>query len=83
MTIINQEWLETVNNKADLYQDNQIGILDFSNDELQYLIYWNFGISGAWETDWTRNAKAELKARGLEYSETRANEIESLAETFY
>lgn len=83
MVTINKEWLEEVNNKADLYENNRIGILDFSNDELQYLIYWNFGVSGAWETDYSRNARAELIARGLEYSQARAEEIDALAEQYY
>jgi hypothetical protein len=83
MDTINKQWIENLNNKANLYENNKIPLVDFSNSELQYLIYWNWGYSGAYAAADTINAKNELIARGLEYNETIAEQINELAEEFY
>lgn len=83
MDIINREWLNKVNDIAEAYENGRAGIIDFSNDQLQYLIYWNFGYSGCSESDYSKNCRAELIARGLEYSEEHAESIEALAEQYY
>lgn len=78
--MITRDWAGKLNDKANLYEDNKIPIIDFSNDELQYLIYWNWGYSGVSNAADTINAKNELIARGLEYNESRAEEINRLLE---
>lgn len=83
MDIINADWVERVNFRADQYQDGYINITEFTNDELQYLVYWNFGISGAAVSPWAKDAMAQLKARGVEYSQEHAEKIEALAEQYY
>ena len=80
---ITREWLNELQDKANLYEDNKIPIIDFDNDQLQYLIYWNWGYSGVAEAADTINAKNELIARGLEYDAKRAEEISELCEEFY
>jgi hypothetical protein len=83
MDTINKQWIENLNNKANLYENNKIPLVDFSNSELQYLIYWNWGYSGVSAAADTINAKNELIARGLEYNETIAEQINELAEELY
>lgn len=83
MDNINREWLNEVDEIATAYENGQRGILDFTNDQLQYLIYWNFGYSGCMESQHSINARAELQARGLAYDQSRAECIELLAEKHY
>ena len=83
MDIINREWVHNTNIIAEEYENGRVGIIDFTNDQLQYLIYWNFGYSGCSESDYSKNCRAELIARGLVYDETRATNIDALAEVFY
>jgi hypothetical protein len=83
MDTINKQWIVNLNIKASLYENNKIPLVDFSNSELQYLIYWNWGYSGVSAAADTINAKNELIARGLEYNETIAEQINELAEEFY
>lgn len=77
---INRNWMDKLNDKANLYEDNKLPIIDFSNDELHYLIYWNWGYSGVSTAADTINAKNELIARGIEYNEARAEEINNIVE---
>jgi hypothetical protein len=80
MDTINKQWIENLNNKANLYENNKIPLVDFSNSELQYLIYWNWGYSGVSASDYTINAENELNARGIRYNENIAEQINELAE---
>ena len=80
MDIINKQWIKNLNDKANLYENNKIPLVDFSNSELQYLIYWNFGYSGITTSDYTINAENELNARGIRYNEALVEEINEKAE---
>ncbi len=46
MDTINKEWLIETNNLADQLEAGEIGLDKFTDDQLHYLIYWNFGYSG-------------------------------------
>jgi len=78
--IINSEWIIKLDQMVEDYIHNKIGILDFSNDQLQYLIYWNFGYSGITTSDYAINAENELNARGIKYNEALVEEINEKAE---
>jgi hypothetical protein len=80
---MNKDWLDNLNDKANLYEDNQIPIKEFSNSELHYLIYWNWGYSGVSSAADTINSIKELKARGIDYNEKLAEEINELTEGLY
>ena len=82
---INKDWIIKTNELADQLENtsnNQL-IKQFSNDQLQYLIYWNWGYSGIGYSYETVLSEEELKSRGLEYNETLADEINELCEEVY
>jgi len=80
---INKEWLINTNNLADRYDAGEISITEFSNDQLQWLIYWNWGYSGAFAAPETKTAEYELIARGNEYNQEYAELIETEASKYY
>jgi hypothetical protein len=80
---INRNWIDKLHDKANLYEDNKLPIIDFSDTELHYLIYWNWGYSGVSTAADTINAKNELIARGIEYNEELAEQINELCEELY
>ena len=80
---INTEWLITTNNMANNLENGLNNITDFSNDQLHYLIYFNWGYSGPSITDMTNDAENELIARGLAYNNELAEAIDQLCEELY
>lgn len=80
---INTEWLITTDNMALDYENGLNNITDFSNDQLTYLIYFNWGYSGPSITHMTNAAENELAARGLAYNNELAEVINELAESYY
>lgn len=80
---INTEWLITTDNMANDYESGINKISDFSNDQLHYLIYCNWGYSGPSITDMTNDAENELTARGLAYNNELAEAIELVASNYY
>ena len=80
---INTEWLITTNNMAYNLENGLNNITDFSNDQLHYLIYFNWGYSGPSITDMTIDAENELIGRGLAYNNELAQAIDELAECYY
>ena len=80
---INTEWLITTNNMAYNLENGLNNITDFSNDQLHYLIYFNWGYSGPSITNMTIDAENELTARGLAYNDELAEEIVNKAEELY
>jgi len=78
--IINEQWMKHLENTITLYENSIATIKDFSNDQLNYLIYWNFGFSGPSLNNDTKAAVNELKRRGVEYDEKRVEKINELSE---
>lgn len=83
MDDINSDWLVYTGELADKLEAGEIGITEFSNDQLQWLVYYNFGYSGAWVTKETQLAEAELIRRGTPYNSEYAELIVEKAEEFY
>jgi hypothetical protein len=83
MDNIDKEWLINTNNLADLYDAGEISITEFSNDQLQWLIYWNWGFSGTYVAPEAKTAENELIARGVEYNQEYAELIETKASNYY
>ena len=83
MDTIDKQWLEETNHLADMFEDGEMSISRFTNDQLQWLIYWNFGYSGAAVAFAAEMAMNELKSRGKPYDENEAEAIEQVASKFY
>ena len=75
MDTINADWLKQVDELADLYDDGHIGISSFTSDQLHYLIYWNWGVSGVYIPASVVAAEAELGRRNIPYNEEYAELI--------
>lgn len=80
---INTEWLITTDNMANDYENGLNSIIDFSTDQLHYLIHFNWGYSGAGVAKATICAENELAARGLAYNNELAELLVELAEPYY
>ena len=80
---INENWLNKTDELADLFERGEISIEQFSNDQLHYLIYWNFGVSGVHIMPETILAEKELEYRGEPYNEEYAELINAAAEEHY
>ena len=82
MDNINENWLNKTDELADLFERGDINIDRFTDDQLHYLIYWNFGVSGVSIMPETKAAEAELIKRNNPYSEEYAELISNKAEEF-
>ena len=80
---INKEWLINTNDLADRYDAGEISINEFSNDQLQWLVYWNWGFSGITTAKQTEAAENELIARGCPYNQELAEQLELAASNYY
>ena len=84
MDTINKEWLDATEVLANKYEnDNSVGLSEFSDDQLHYLIYWNWGYSGPVVVNETKEAEAELIRRGRTLNDDRAVEIVDITEELY
>ena len=84
MDTINKEWLDATEVLANKYEnDNSVGLSEFSDDQLHYLIYWNWGYSGPVVVNETKEAEAELIRRGRPFNVDRAAEIADITEELY
>ena len=83
MDNINENWLNRTDVLADLYERGLIEFGRFSDDQLHYLIYWNFGVSGPSTMPETIKAQEELIKRDNPYFEEYAELISNKAEEFY
>ena len=83
MDNINENWVIRTDELADLYERGDISIDWFSDDQLMYLIYWNFGVSGVYIMPESQAAATELNRRGNPYSDEYAQLIVDKAEEFY
>jgi hypothetical protein len=65
---------------SDDINENWLAITD---DQLHYLIYWNFGVSGTYIMPETKLAEAELIRRDNPYNELYAGLIDTKASESY
>jgi hypothetical protein len=82
MDNIDENWVIRTDELADLYERGDISIDWFSDDQLMYLIYWNFGVSGVYIMPETKAAEAELIERNNPYNEEYAELISNKAQEF-
>lgn len=80
---ITENWVNRLDELADLFERGLIEIDKFSDDQLHWLIYYNFGVSGVRIMPETKLAEKELIRRGNEYNEEYAQLIVDKAEEFY
>ena len=83
MDNINEDWVIRTDELADLFERKDISIDWFSDDQLHYLIYWNFGVSGVSIMPETIMAKVELNKRNNPYNEEYAELVSNKAQEFY
>jgi hypothetical protein len=83
MDTINKEWVIQTSDLADLYEAKEIELDKFTDDQLHYLIYWNWGYSGPVVVNETKEAEAELIRRGRTLNDDRAVEIVDITEELY
>ena len=82
MDNINENWVIRTDELADLYERGDISIDWLSDDQLMYLIYWNFGVSGVYIMPETKAAEAELIKRDNPYNEEYAELISNKAQEY-
>jgi len=80
---INKDWLLDTTNLADAYEAGEVSISEFTNDQLHWLIYFNWGNSGAYQVPETTVSLNELAARGVVYNGELAELIENKTQQYY
>jgi hypothetical protein len=80
---INENWLIRVDELANQLELGQIDINRFTDDQLTYLIYWNFGVSGAYVMRETKLAEEELIRRNNPYDSDYAELLEAETSKYY
>ncbi len=83
MDNLSRDWLIRTNELADLYEAKEINLDEFSDDQLIYLIYWNWGYSGPSKVNEVKDCEAELIRRNNPYTEDYAIKLIELTEEFY
>lgn len=78
--IINAEWAERTDVLAGYSYTQPDLIKGFTNDQLAFSIYWNFGISGADTHRLAKLALSELNTRGVEYNNEWGQAVNTLVE---
>jgi hypothetical protein len=68
MIKIDYDWMVEMNSVADKAENDYNLIKDMTDEQLAYLVYWNWGYSGAQNADVTKAAINELAARGVDYN---------------
>jgi len=80
---IDHNWVERIEELADRLEKGEKVINRFTDDQLHYLIYWNFGYSGITVSDYTIMCEDELNNRGIRYNQKLAELIVDTAEEIY
>jgi len=83
MDTITTDWIKRIETLAMSLERGENVISEFSNDQLHYLIYWNFGYSGITTSDYTIMCEDELNNRGIRYSHKLAELIVDTVEELY
>jgi hypothetical protein len=79
---IDYDWLVEMNSVADLAENDYTILQLMSNEQLSYLVYWNWGYSGVCMVEVASKAKSILISRGVDY-ESLGAEIEELVSQYY
>ncbi len=80
---ITKDWVIEVNELADRYDSGDMKLEEFTYDQLTYLIYWTWGISGINETVSTKLSKRVLEERGVPYNDEYANQLVTITEEWF
>ena len=83
MDKINENWLIRTDELASELEKGYITIDRLSDDQLVWLIYYNWGYSGAYIMPETQLAEAELINRGNPYNWEYAERLVELTEEYY
>lgn len=67
MTKIDYDWMVEMNSVADKAENDYTLIKDMTDEQLAYLVYWNWGYSGP-NVEVTKEATKVLVARGVDYN---------------
>lgn len=82
MVNVDYDWLVEMNEYADKAEQDH-SILDSMTDEqLSYLVFWNWGYSGAVMAEVTEQAIKVLVARGVDY-ELLGEQVDQACEQYY
>jgi hypothetical protein len=79
---IDYDWLVEMNSLADKAENDHSILGTMTDEQLSYLVYWNWGYSGAIMAEVTRAAIKVLSARGVDY-ELLGEQMEELASQYY
>ena len=82
MDNINENWVIRTDEMAYKFEQGDLTVDKFTDDQLTYLIYWNFGVSGVSIMKETKLAEEELIRRGNPYSEDYAEELNAKTEDY-
>jgi len=80
MVIINEEWLTDMNEMADRAEADHSYLSIMTDEQLSYLVYWNWGYSGP-VVEVAREAEKLLIARGVDYN-TLGEQINAQTEQY-
>lgn len=83
MTTFDYDWLVAMNAMADKAENDHGYLPVMSNEQLCYLVYWNWGYSGPSNTEVTKAAINELVARGIENYNEIGEMVEEQVSQYY
>lgn len=82
MDNIDYDWLVECNDVADLAEKDHTILQLMTNEQLSFLVYWNWGYSGCIMAEATSKAIKILTARDVDYN-TLGAEVEAVVEQYY
>ena len=82
MVNIDYDWLVETNAIADEAEADHTILQLMTNEQLSFLVYWNWGYSGIALVEVTKRAIGVLNARGVDYN-TLGAEVEAIVEQYY
>lgn len=79
---IDYDWMVETNAIADEAEQDHTILQLMSNEQLSFLVYWNWGYSGTGIAEVTQAATKILVARGVDYN-TLGEQIEEVVSQYY
>lgn len=79
---IDYDWLVNTNDLADKAEKDNSIIENMTDEQLSFLVYFNWGYSGPSNCQETRKAIEVLVARGVDYN-TLGEQVESVVSQYY
>lgn len=83
MTTLDYDWLVAMNAMADKAENDHNLLANMTNEQLCYLVYWNWGYSGPSNTEVTKAAINELVSRGIENYNEIGEMVDKQVEQYY